>query len=349
MRDKDLYAQILGIKSPWQVSGVDLNVAEGEVTVQVEQEEGVRSCCPTCGKESPGYDSRTRRWRHLDTCQYKTILVADVPRVQCEDHGVVTVSVPWAEPGSGFTAMFEALVIDWLKEASTLGVSRLMNLSWNAIDGIMQRAVERGLSRREETRATQIGVDETAFRKRHDYVTIVSDQETGTVLHVCSDRKKQGLKDWYGSLTEEQREALESVSMDMWPAFINATLESIPDAGEKIAFDKFHVAKYLGEAVDKVRRQEHKALMAEGYEDLKGSKYDWLYNPDNMTRRQKLRFKLLRESTLKTARAWAIKELAMSLWHYVRKTWARKGLEQWLSWAVRSRLKPIKEVAKTIK
>jgi len=349
MRDKDLYAQILGIKRPWQVSGVDLNVPEGEVTVQVEQEEGVRSCCPTCGKESPGYDSRTRRWRHLDTCQYKTILVAEVPRVKCEEHGVVTVSVPWAEPGSGFTAMFEALVIDWLKEASTLGVSRLMGLSWNAIDGIMQRAVERGLSRRDETRATQIGVDETAFRKRHDYVTIVSDQKVGTVLHVGSDRKKQGLKDWYGSLSEEQREAIESVSMDMWPAFINATLESIPDAEEKIAFDKFHVAKYLGEAVDKVRRQEHKALMSEGYEDLKGSKYDWLYNPENMTRKHKMRFKMLRESTLKTARAWAIKEMAMSLWHYVSKTWARKGWEQWLSWAVRSRLKPIKEVAKTIK
>ncbi|MEJ1369652.1 MAG: transposase [Candidatus Sedimenticola sp. (ex Thyasira tokunagai)] len=120
-------------------------------------------------------------------------------------------------------------------------------------------------------------------------------------------------------------------------------------AEEKIAFDKLHVAKYLGEAVDKVRRQEHKALMAEGYEDLKGSKYDWLYNPHNMTHKQKLRFKVLRESTLKTARAWAIKELAMSLWHYVSKTWAMKGWDRWLSWAVRSRLDPVKEVAKTIK
>jgi transposase len=349
MRDKDLYAQILGIKSPWQVADVELSVSKGEVTVQVEQEAGAKSCCPNCGKESPGYDSRRRRWRHLDTCQYKTILVADVPRVKCEEHGVVTVSVPWAEPGSGFTAMFEALVIDWLKEASTSAVSRLMGLSWNAIDGIMQRAVARGLSRREAVFPTQIGVDETAFRKRHDYVTIVSDQEEGSVLHVGSDRKKETLKAWYASLTEEQREAIESVSMDMWPAFINATLESLPEAEEKIAFDKFHVAKYLGEAVDKVRRQEHKALMAEGYEDLKGSKHDWLYNPGNMTRKQKVRFKSLRDSTLKTARAWAIKELAMSLWHYVSKTWAQKGWEQWLSWAVRSRLDPIKEVAKTIK
>lgn len=349
MRDKDLYAQILGIKSPWQVADVELSVSKGEVTVQVEQEAGAKSCCPSCGKESPGYDSRRRRWRHLDTCQYKTILLADVPRVKCEEHGVVTVSVPWAEPGSGFTAMFEALVIDWLKEASTSAVSRLMGLSWNAIDGIMQRAVARGLLRREAVFPTQIGVDETAFRKRHDYVTIVSDQQEGNVLHVGSDRRKETLKAWYESLTEAQRESIQSVSMDMWPAYINATLESLPEAEEKIAFDKFHVAKYLGEAVDKVRRQEHKALMAEGYEDLKGSKHDWLYNPENMTRKQKIRFKSLRDSTLKTARAWAIKELAMSLWHYVSKTWARKGWEQWLSWAVRSRLEPIKDVARTIK
>lgn len=349
MRDKDLYAQILGIKNPWQVTGVELGLSEGEVTVHIEQEKGTNQCCPTCGMVSPGYDTRTRKWRHLDTCQYKTILVADVPRVRCKQHGVVTVSVPWAEPGSGFTAMFEALVIDWLKEASTAAVSRLMGLSWNAIDGIMQRAVKRGLSRREHLSMTQIGVDETAFKKRHDYVTIVSDQVEGTVLFVGEDRKKATLKAWYESLTDEQREAIASISMDMWPAFINATLESLPDADKKIAFDKFHVAKYLGEAVDKVRRQEHKALMAEGYEDLKGSKYDWLTNSKNMTRQQKQGFKALRDSTLKTARAWAIKEFAMSLWHYVSKTWARKGWEQWLSWAVRCRLDPIKEVARTIK
>ncbi|MCU7882532.1 MAG: transposase, partial [Candidatus Thiodiazotropha sp. (ex Lucinoma aequizonata)] len=162
------------------------------------------------------------------------------------------------------------------------------------------------------------------------------------------DRKKATLKEWYSSLTEEQREAIESVSMDMWSAFINATLETLPGAEEKIAFDKFHVVKYLSEAVDKdkVRRQEHKALMFEGHEDLKWSKYDWLYNPQNMTHKQKLRFKSLRESTLKTGRAWAIKELAMSLWHYVSKTWAQKGWDRWLSWAVRSRLDPIKRSSK---
>ena len=125
------------------------------------------------------------------------------------------------------------------------------------------------------------------------------------------DRKKADLKQWFEALPRSCLEAIESVSMDMWPAFINATLEMVPGAESKIAFDKFHVAKYLGEAVDKVRREEHRKLMKAGKADLKGTKYDWLSNPKNMTRRQKQRFKALRDSTLKTARAWAIKELAM--------------------------------------
>jgi transposase len=349
MRDKDLYAQILGITSPWQVTDVELALSEGTVTVHVGRDAQIALCCPTCAQPSPGYDSRPRRWRHLDTCQYKTIVVADVPRVTCEEHGVITSSVPWAEPGSGFTALFEALVIDWLKEASISAVSRLMGLSWNAVDGIMQRAVARGLSRREQRCVAHLGVDETAFRKRHDYVSIVSDQATGHVLHVGSDRKKATLSQWYNSLTQEQLASIDSVSMDMWPAFINATLECVPEAEYKIAFDKFHVAKYLGDAVDTVRRQEHKMLMGQGDETLKGSKHDWLYNLKNMTLKRKRQFKALRESTLRTARAWAIKQLAMSLWHYTSKVWARKRWEQWLSWAMRCRLAPMKRVAQTIK
>ena len=349
MRDIDLYTRILGIQAPWRVADVEVDMPQGQVIVHVERKAGAQPCCPTCSKPAPGYDSRRRRWRHLDTCQYKTILEADVPRVKCPEHGVVTTTVPWAEPNSGFTALFEALVIDWLKEASTSAVARLMGLSWNAIDGIMQRAVKRGLARRKKTCAQHLGVDETAFRKRHDYVSIVSDQDNGTVLYVGKDRKKADLKQWFEALPRSCLEAIESVSMDMWPAFINATLEMVPGAESKIAFDKFHVAKYLGEAVDKVRREEHRKLMKAGKADLKGTKYDWLSNPKNMTRRQKQRFKALRDSTLKTARAWAIKELAMSLWGYVSKTWARKGWARWLSWAVRCRLEPMKKVAKTIK
>ena len=129
MRDEDVYTQIFGIQSPWKVADVELSLTEGEVKVRVEQEPGTELTCQKCETSCSGYDKRRRAWRHLDTCQYKTIRVADVPRVECPEHGVLTAKVPWAEPGSGFTALFEALVIDWLKEASTLAVSRQMKLS----------------------------------------------------------------------------------------------------------------------------------------------------------------------------------------------------------------------------
>ncbi len=347
MRDKELYRQILGIQTPWEVSEIELDIKAGEVKVYVEQKPGAKQTCPKCRARCPGYDKRRRQWRHLDTCQLKTILVADLPRIQCAKHGVVSVHVPWAEPGSGFTALYEVLVIDWLHEASIQAVSRQLSLSWNAIDGIMQRAVKRGLARRQVESPKRIGVDETSFRKGHDYVTIVSDGQK--VLHVADERKKASLESYYDTLSDTQKAEIESISMDMWPAYINATLENIPGADRKIAFDKFHVAKYLGEAVDKVRKQEHKTLMSEGWEDLKGTKYDWLTNLSNLSRKRQCEFKVLRESTLKTARAWAIKDLAMKLWHYISRTWAEKGWQQWYSWAIRSRLEPIKKVAKTIK
>ncbi len=267
----------------------------------------------------------------------------------CPTHGVVTVKVPWAESGAGFTALYEALVLDWLKEASIQAVARQLSFSWNAIAGIMQRAVTRGVARRTQESPTRIGVDETSFRKGHDSVTVVTDQKKGQVLHVAEERKTSSLTSYYDTLTAAQKAEIESIAMDMWPAYITATLEQIPAATQKIAFDKFHVAKYLGGAVDQVRKQEHKALMGEGCDDLKGTQYDWLTNLSNLSRPRQCTFKVLRASTLKTARAWAIKTLGMQLWHYVSRTWAEKGWKQWYAWAIRSRLGPIKKVARTIK
>ncbi|MBI1285627.1 MAG: ISL3 family transposase [Thiobacillus sp.] len=347
MKDTQLYSQILGIEKPWKVTDVKVSLPEDEVEVIVEHGGGKLSC-PKCGKTCPGYDKRKRRWRHLDTCQLKTLLVADVPRVECTEHGVVNVSVPWAAPGSGFTAMFEALVIDWLQVASISAVADRMKLSWNAVDGIMQRAVKRGLSRREALSPTRISVDETAYSKGHDYITVVTDQVQGVVLHVADDRKTNSLAEFYALLSEEQKAGIESVCMDMWPAYIRATREALNDADSRIAFDRFHVAQYLGKAVDQVRKQEHRQLLGQGDDRMKGSKYQWLRNRRNMSRRQQLDFSVLRQSTLKTARAWSIKEFASQLWDYRSRTWAEKGWKRLLGWMARSRLKPMQQTGKTL-
>lgn len=349
MRDKELYRKILGIEEPWTVKEVELDRAKGEVRVRLEHRGGRRLQCPECGTPCPGYDARPRRWRHLDTCQFRTILVAQVPRVECSEHGVRQVSVPWGEPGSGFTALFEALVIDWLKEASISAVAEQLGLGWEATAGIMSRAVRRGLERRALKLPRRIGVDEVSYQKRHEYVTVVHDPEQGVVVHLADGRGRECLDTFYKSFPEEERTAVEAVTMDMWEAYIVSTVDYIPGAEKKIAFDKFHIAQHLSKAVDQVRRQENKVLLAEGDERLKGTKYLWLLHPDHFREDRWTAFEPLRTGTLRTARAWAIKTLAMELWRYRRRGWARRAWLRWYSWAIRSRLEPIKKVARMIK
>jgi transposase len=354
MRDIDLYARILGLAKPWSVKDVEVDTRAREVRVEVEHDHGVDLCCPCCGRPAPGYDTRERRWRHLDTCQFQTILIARVPRVECPEHGVRQVEAPWAESGSSFTALYECLVIDWLKEASLAAVSRQLNLTWDEVDGIMSRAVARGLARRTtpEEAPTRLGVDETSFARRHEYVTVISDLDTpgGEVLHVCDDRTQESLEGYFRGLDEYQRRKIEVVCMDMWMPYMKATMAHVPEARRKIAFDKFHVARHLGEAVDRVRRREHRQLQDDGDDRLTGTKYLWLMHPASMRRATwREQFVALRDSALKTARAWALKETATGLWEYVNRTWARKAWRRWLGWAMRSRLEPMRKTAMMIR
>ena len=361
MQERDLYQQILGLESPWKVTDVKFHKErssdttgnpllkwQGEVTLRVEHSHAIPLHCPECNGKSPGYDTRPRRWRHLDTCQFKTIVVCDVPRIQCQEHGVHQVKVPWAEDGSRFTALFEALAIDWLKEASHLAVADILGLTWDQIDGICQRAVKRGLLRRQPSRMHHLAVDETSFQKRHEYVTVVTNQDGNRVEFVADGRSKNVLDSFWQRLSANELEAVQTVSMDMWRPYIRSTMDHVPGAEQKICFDKFHVAKHLGGAVDQVRRMEHANLLREGNDRLKGSKYLWLQNPGNMSNRRWQSFAELRASKLKTARAWHMKEVAMSLWDYVHPTWARKAWKKWLGWAARCRLNPMKSAAKMI-
>ena len=175
MNDKKLYEQILGISAPWHVEDVELKLGEGQVLIRVEGSAAAQ-VCPECGERCPRYDSDERRWRHLDTCQYRTILIAKVPRISCKDHGVKQVKVPWAEERSRFTAMFEALVIDWLHVTENIAaVATGMRLSWDEVSGIRGRAVARGMKRRGRAALPAgVGVDETSITRGHEYITVVN-------------------------------------------------------------------------------------------------------------------------------------------------------------------------------
>jgi transposase len=344
----NFYAAILGVARPWQVIDVVVRSDLQEVHVDLALEAQAATRCPTCGKSVARYDSRKRRWRHLDMCQYKTLMSAEVPRVQCPEHGVLQVRVPWAEPGGRCTELFESMVIDWLKEASILSVARQIGMSWDVVAGIQDRAVQRGLERRELKPIRGLGVDETAFRRRYDYVTVVSDLE-GSVLHVADDRKKESLDGFFSSLSPEQKQSIEVVAMDMWEPYIQSVAENLPLGETKICFDKFHVAKHLGDAVNQVRVREHRELTERGDDTLKRTKYLWLTNPENMEPKTWERFSALRDRALKVARAWAIKETAMELWNYSYRGAAAKAWEAWITWASRCRLEPVLKVASMVR
>lgn len=350
MHDCELYRQILGIVAPWRVERVELRLEEGEVHVYLGHERDARWTCAECGEECRLYDHDTERcWRHLDTCQYRTILHAEPPRTRCAEHGVRVVRLPWAEPLSRFTALFERLAIDWLQEASQQAVADRLGLSWDEVHGIMERAVRRGLARRREEDVPYLGVDEKSFRKGHKYLTVVNDLSQGRVLYVAEDRKQSSLDSFWPTLTEKQKEAIEGVALDMWEPYVQSIRAHLPAADEKMVFDKFHVAKHLGEAVDKVRRSEHRELRAQGDERLKGTKYDWLKGRDKFDQGQWREFCRLRRDNLKTSRAWALREQAMKLWDFEYPKAARNHFAWWYRWATHSRLGPMIDKAKMLK
>ena len=350
MEDHELYRRILGIETPWQVDSVDLNLEAGEVHVFLAHPGSLEWPCPECGQACKLYDHHPeRQWRHLDTCQYRTILHVAPPRSACPKHGARVVKLPWAEPSSRFTALFEALAIVWLKAASQKAVAGLLGLSWDEMHGIMERAVKRGLERREADPVTHIGVDEKAFRKGHKYVTLVNDLKRSRVLYVAQDRKQSSLDGFWATLTKEQIGAIEAVAMDMWNPYVASVRQHLPGADSKIVYDKFHIAQHLGGAVDKVRRKENKILRADGDDTLVGTRYDWLRHPARMEPKDRRAFAALRDSGLKTARAWALKETMMAFFDYCYERPARKHFRWWSNWASRSRLPAMVEVGRMLK
>lgn len=222
MKDTQLYAQILGIVSPWSVDSVDLDIKGEKVTVQVSFNEGHHFTCPLCSKESSRYDKVRRQWRHLDTCQLQTTIEADVPRVDCQEHGVHQVLVPWSKSGSRNTMLFECLVLRWLQETTISAVSQQMHLDWDTVHGIQRRAVERGLERRKALTPTNITIDETSEKKGHNYLTVVS--EGSRVLYIAEDHELASIDGFWKTLSTQALEGIRSVSVDLWKAYTSSTL-----------------------------------------------------------------------------------------------------------------------------
>lgn len=350
MQDTELYQQILGLKAPWVVERMELKVKEERVDLWITSREGAPFGCPECGETSPVFDHRERVWRHLDSCQFGTYVHCPVPRVECPVHGVRQVAVPWAEAGSQFTALFERLAIDLLRECSVSGAARILGVSWDEAFGIQKRAVGRGLARKQAEPLRRMGVDETASRRGHHYLTVVADLERNRVEFVTEDRTTESIDRFYQTRPKESWEQVEAVAMDMWEPYYTSTLAHVPGAAEKIVFDRFHVMQHLGKAVDQVRRQEHRQFVKAGQESpLTKTKYLWLFSRENLPEERIEDFQSLWQKKLKVSRAWMLKERLRELWRYRYAGNARKFFQEWYNSAIRSRLEPVKKVARMLR
>ena len=351
MQDTKLFETILGLTAPWHVARVELKTEANRVDLFLEHDPA-RWPCPECGGELAAFDhAEARTWRHLDTCQFETHLHAAIPRIQCPTHGVKQVRVPWAEPRSRFTLLMERLVIDLMLQCSTVkGACTIARISWDEAWGIMQRAVARGQARKPARPIRYIGVDEKAFRKGHRYHTVVCDLERSTVEFVAEDRKTDSLAAYDAQLTDEQKAALQAIAMDMWEPYIGATRDGLPEGAARIVFDRFHIMREMTNAVDTVRKQEHREFLRAGADSpLTGTKYVWLYSDERRPAHHAETFATLQALNLKVGRAWAINEALRTLWTYRQTAAVKRFFTRWYAWAVRSRLEPVKQVAATLK
>lgn len=349
MRDTELYWHLLGLAAPWTVGDVKLAVEKQRVDVWVAHGAGLSWSCPQCSYTGSLHDhSDERTWRHLDSCMFLTYLHARIPRVRCPEHGVMQVRVPWAEPHSRFTLLFERLAVEVLRHSHVQGAAAILRLSWDEVMLLMERAVARGQKRQQpKSLPRKLGIDEK--HTSCGVLTLVNDLAHGCVAQVLPGKKKEPLKEYLSFFSQEQREQVTAVALDMCDTFYAAVAETIPEATDKIVYDRFHVMQHVSKAVNKVRSQESAQLARRGDERLKGSRFVWLYSAENVPAEQLEWLEQLKADKLQTGRAWALKELLRSLWQCTDRAQAKAVFYKWYGWAIRSRLEPMKDVAQRLR
>jgi transposase len=271
-----------------------------------------------------------------------------LPRAQCNQHGIKQIVSEFGENGSEMTHAFEQRMIAMLEECSLSGVQRLSGITWDQAWAVVERAVARGLDRKEHRLPARIGIDEKSFAKGHKYETLVYDIDKATVEYVGDHREQESLEAYFKQFSPEERNGVEAVAMDMWEPYINATLTWIPDAKRKMVFDRFHIMGHVSKAVDEIRKLEHRDLLKAGCDDLKHTKYLWLWNEENIPEWRRDEFEQLKARDLKVCRAWAMKENLRHLWSYHSEAWARKFFKKWYHWATHSRLPAMAKAARTL-
>lgn len=341
-----IFEAALGLTPPWFIADLEFDETAKTLTIQVDFRRGSRFQIADFEGEHPVHDTVTKRYRHLNFFQHECFLEVRVPRVKLPDGSVRQVQPDWAGRLSGFTLLFEALVLMLAQQMPFRAVARIVGLSPHRVMAICERYVALATAEADLSEVRSLAIDETSRARGHDYLTLAADAERRAVIFVTEGRGSETVAELAGALEAHGGDpnAIDSCSIDMSPAFIRGVTDYLPNAS--ITFDKFHVIAKASEAVDRMRRLEQKADPA-----LKGMRWKLLRAPNGLSRgaRQELQTLVARLTTLRTARAWQYREQLRAILQRKQVNVVRQMLCQWCTNVMRSKVEPMKSVAKMIR
>jgi transposase len=275
-------------------------------------------------------------------------------RVNCPPcGGVIVEQVPWATGKCQLTTSYRWFLAAWAKRLSWQATADAFNTTWDNVFRSVKHAVEWGLAHRDLSGIAAIGVDEVQWRNGHTYLTLVYQIDTvKRLLWVAEERTEKSLRSFFESLSTEVKAGIQFVASDMWKPYLKVIAEQIPAALHVL--DRFHIMRNMNVAIDEVRRAEATKMKQDGHEPiLSNARWCLLKRPENLTENQEIKLKELLDYNLrynlKSVRAHLLRELFQQFWGYVSPAWAGKFLDAWCTKAMRSRLEPMKKVAKSLR
>jgi transposase len=338
-----LFTMALGLSSPWEVKELVFTAESRRLDIRIDFPRGSSFPCPECGEPSKVHDTEEKSWRHLDFFQHSAYLTARVPRCRCDQHGVKQVHVPWARPGSGFTLLFEALLMALMREMPVKAVARIVGEHDTRLWRLVDHHVEEARQRVDMSAVKAVAVDETAARRGQDYVSLFMDLDRRRLLFGTEGRDQETVEAFRKDLEAHggSAERITEACCDMSQAFILGLEAQFPNA--RLTFDRFHVMQLANKGVDDVRRME-----ARERPELKRSRYVWLKNRSNLSTRQRERLQELQGMNLETAEAYRMRLTLQDFYEQANPRAAAMFLADWCEMVLASGLEPMKKVARTL-
>jgi transposase len=345
MNGSELFQRALGLQEPWQVVDVQFDAEQRRLDLRIDFPRGSRFTCPECGREGcEVHDTEEKTWRHLDFFQHQAYLTARVPRVSCPEHKVKQVEVPWARERSGFTLLFEALVMALVKEMPVAPLAALIGESDMRVWRLVHYYIDQAVEAQDLSAMSRAGIDETSSQRGQNYVSVFADLDERRAVYVTEGRDQGTVQEFSCFLETHGGDAshITEVCQDMSEAYLAGTLKHLQAA--EITFDRYHVRQHLSKAMDEVRRAEakqHKGL-------LKNTRYLWLKRPAKLTAKQQDWLDELLQQPLVTARCY---EHALKFDHFYEiddPDTAEEYLRRWITEVKRTEIEPLIKFAEML-